>query len=94
MASKKKPGKKSAKGKAPPPQTPPDLQLARRGNLVPEAPRVQSPPDGDLHDPGATTRSSALLAEFKNPDQKFKVLMVKGSPFVSLSISPTRGGND
>jgi len=27
-------------------------------------------------------------------NQKFKVLMVKGSPFVSLSISPTKGGND
>ena len=37
---------------------------------------------------------AALLAEFKNSNQKFKVLMVKGSPFVSLSISPTRGGND
>jgi hypothetical protein len=93
VASKKKPAKKSAKGKAPQPQPPP----------------ICSWPAGALpyrrfrgYDPHLTVTCAtlerpqilALLAEFKNPDQKFKVLMVKGSPFVSLSISPTKGGND
>ena len=35
-----------------------------------------------------------LLAEFRNPGQQFRVLLVKGSPFVSLSISPTKAAID
>jgi hypothetical protein len=35
-----------------------------------------------------------LLREFKNPDQMFRALIVKGSPFVSLSISPTKAADD
>jgi len=35
-----------------------------------------------------------LLREFRNPGQKFRVLLVKGSPLASLSISPTKAAND
>lgn len=93
MASKKKAVKKSAKGKAPPPQTPPICSWPAG------AIRYRRFPGYDPHLTVTCTTLErpqilALLAEFKNPHQKFKVLMVKGSPFVSLTISPTRGGND
>jgi len=97
MASKKQPAKKSAK-KAPT-RTPPRIPNAMiwEAGAIPDK-RVGFPGyDPNLWVICATMKRRGilrLLAEFKNPDQKFKVLMVKGSPFVSLSISPTKGGND
>lgn len=99
MAAKKKLAGTKAKSsqKAPPrttPAPPPYRQAAGARPYKPSGFRGYKPNLWVICTTLDKSGIAALLAEFQNPNQKFKVLMVKGSPFVSLSISPTRGGND